>query len=49
MIPSLLGLIVMAVGLIMLHYAISGDVLGWQLPNIFPSNISKVGSVTSNQ
>jgi hypothetical protein len=36
MIPSAFGLIVMAIGLVMLRYALIGDVFG-AIPQIFPS------------
>lgn len=47
MIPSIFGLIVMAIGLVMLRYALIGSVLG-PLPTLFPP-ISKIGSITSAQ
>ena len=46
MIPSIFGLIIMAIGLVMLRYALIGQVLG-QLPILFP--VSKLGSITSTQ
>jgi hypothetical protein len=46
MIPSLIGLIVMAIGLVMLRYALIGQVLG-PLPSLFPP--ASHGSIVSTQ
>jgi hypothetical protein len=46
--PAILGLIIIAVGLVMLHYGITGDAFPVR-PVTPPYQLSKLGSVTSTQ